>query len=486
MTLPRDPKRLSASLMLGLALNLPVAAIAQTPGISSGSGSGTGTGTSAGSGLGTTGTGTSAGSGLGSTGTGSEAASGTGRNVLPRLGPDSYGARGPSNRTPQTLRDSDLGRPIPGTDVSREVIQAIDARLLGQARAIVDPADRSLSLERIARTKIFGSKLSEAHVALAEAGQAAQEIPPSTLKDRRMMSVIATELTLCESEVREGLQPDAGAGDSTTVPAPEGEADRTTWLTRASGEWDRAHQLAGLVGNPNYRGQLMSRVAESRAEGAKQMAVEAIRDRDAEAVSERPRTASPLAEQADRLFLHAADQAEGIDRPVWRDNALQTIASKAAVSGRYATGLQVARRVGRPEIRVEAFLRVAEGQAHHDLQQDATASYQEAARAVASMSSDDPRMVLAGILIDSLISSGRFEDARASVGFIVRPSRRLQALGAIAESQGRRGLADAALAWIERDVAPDQRPLLRRRVTDGMLATVEQYRTSVQAAEKAR
>jgi hypothetical protein len=77
------------------------------------------------------------------------------------------------------------------------------------------------------------------------------------------------------------------------------------------------------------------------------------------------------------------------------------------------------------------------------------------------------------VLIDSLISVGRFDDARASVSLYPDAARKLAALGAIGESQGRRGLADQARAWIVREVNPEYRPQLLRRVVDGVLNSID-------------
>ena len=467
MNPPRDPKRLPAALTLGLALSLPTAAFAQ-PGVSSGSGSGTGTGSSAGSGIGSTGTGNEAGSGFGSTGTGSETGGSVGRNMLP-------GAGGPL-----TL-PSENGRPMRGLEVGQEQINVMDAKLLAEARTVTDPAERALVMERIAHTKIIrlDPRLKEAHDALVEAAQAAALLPPSSLKDRRLMSICETLLQLADAEVRQGLQPDLG--DSDVAPPPEKGTSGTVWLDRASDAWERADRTGLAIGNPNFRGYELRMVAEARAVGAAQMAADAAASAESEAPSERPRRENPLTTRANGVLAVAIAEAGQIDRPVWHDQALQTVASKASNAGLFGRGLEACRAVGRPEIRVDSFVRVAEQQVRRDLQADATATYAEAARAVASIPSDDPRMILAGILIDSLISSGRFEDARSSVGFIATPSRRIDALGAVAESQGRRGLYEVAMAWIDREAPPEVRPSLRRRVVDGMRATVEQFRTTTQA-----
>lgn len=488
MATPRDSKRLSAALTLGVALGLPAATHAQSPGISSGSGSGTGTGSSAGTGLGTTGTGTSAGSGLGTTGTGSESAAGTRVPNLMNGGRDGGmgGARGGRGVPLETLINSD-GRPMAGVEVTKEEVTAIDARLLSQARLITDPGQRAVALERVARNKIFGNKLGDAHIALVEAAQAAvQENSSANLHDRRTGFVMLAILALADADLREGLLPRAAEIDDTEIAPPpeESPVDRRVYLNNAQDEWDRARALALQFRNADLRGQMLSRISESEATGAQQMADAAANERPDP--SERDRDQDPLVARANRLFKHSASNAARITMPVWRDHALEAIVAKAAASGQFTSGLEIARMVGRPEIRVAAFLHVAEAQARRDLQRDATSAYEEAARAVASINLEDPRMVLGGILIDSLISTGRFDDARASISLLPSVSRRRTALGAIAESQGRRGLADSAMAWIEREPDSEVRSMLRRRVSDGMLATVEQYRTNVLSNERAR
>ena len=107
----------------------------------------------------------------------------------------------------------------------------------------------------------------------------------------------------------------------------------------------------------------------------------------------------------------------------------------------------------------------------------ATAAYQAAAEAVASIHQDGLRGVLAGFLVDSLISTGRFDDARACV--VVYPSlpEKLVALGAIAEQQGRRGGAEAARRWIANEIPEQYRPTLYRHVVSGVLWTIEQNRS---------
>jgi hypothetical protein len=109
-------------------------------------------------------------------------------------------------------------------------------------------------------------------------------------------------------------------------------------------------------------------------------------------------------------------------------------------------------------------------------QQAATPVYQEAAQATASIETDGLRGVVTGLLVDSLISSGRFEDARACTAIYPYESERFVALGEIAEAQGRRGAAESARRWIAEEAPEGYRAALFRRVTDGELWVVDENR----------
>src|SRR5207302_5087672 len=121
-------------------------------------------------------------------------------------------------------------------------------------------------------------------------------------------------------------------------------------------------------------------------------------------------------------------------------------------------GLAIARSIPQPEVRTDALVRLAFAQARRGDPQGATLTYREAAQAVASIPLDDPRAVLAGVLIDNLISVGRFEDARSTIVLYPDNDRRLIALGAVAESQGFRGASDTAVDWIRREASPQNQP----------------------------
>jgi hypothetical protein len=247
---------------------------------------------------------------------------------------------------------------------------------------------------------------------------------------------------------------------------------------------------------------------------------------------------------ADQILRDAAAVVPWVERPVWRDRSLVAIASAASSSRQFARGIEVARMIPQPEVRTDALVRLAEGQARfadreariaeedereaasaderarkltedaerelrteakkealaerdrwlaerdrrradrparlenaRAISKSATGTFHEAAVAVASIPLADPRAVLAGVLIDNLISVGRFDDARATVVLYPDTARRIIALGAVAESQGKRGAAESAREWINRDVPAEYRAELLRRVNNGILSAIEQNRS---------
>src|SRR5271166_6192478 len=99
---------------------------------------------------------------------------------------------------------------------------------------------------------------------------------------------------------------------------------------------------------------------------------------------------------------------------------------------------------------------------------------------------DGLRGVLTGYLVDSLISTGRFEDARACLVLYPTASERFVAMGAIAESEARRGSAARAREWIARDAPESYRPSLYRRVNSGALAKIGTSRQSASSGRESQ
>jgi hypothetical protein len=253
--------------------------------------------------------------------------------------------------------------------------------------------------------------------------------------------------------------------------------DRPTLVGRAEIEWLRAAHLAQKIGNPTYRSEMLYRVADNQSFGSQTVLNEFPRQDSGAKDGEKTSPANSLEKLADRLMVGASAIAQQIERPVWRDRALVAVASASAQSKQFPRALQVARLIPQPEVRSDALIKIAESQARHEDPQGATSTYQEATQSVASIPLQDPRMILTGVLIDNLISVGRFEDARAVTTLYNDPSKRMVALGAIAESQGFRGASQTAVEWIAREVPAEIRPYLYRKLRFGMLAAIEQNRS---------
>ena len=381
---------------------------------------------------------------------------------------------------PETLYDPSLGRPLPGQVLNEEQLKRFNASLLPQARLIEQPAERILAMEKVARIKIFDLKFDEAHEALVEAGRAALLERSFSLRDRRIVGIVQTWITLAERELTEGTLPDNfGSKNLAALPVPPPDV-RLNWIKKAQVAWDNAAVLAEQVHNINFQGEMLFRVIEARATGSQLVADESARvPADSKT---RPPGSPDLAKQADYALQRVLDHAKFVKLMVWHDQALDVASARAVSSAQFKRGREVAAAIMRPEIRTDGYLKIAEAQSRMGFHKQATDSYEDAARSVASIPTTDPRITLTGVLIDSLISSGRFEDARATIELYPDPIHKDKVLGAVAESQGRRGLAREAIAWIDRDAPDALRSYLRRRVADGMLAALEQNRTESQAA----
>lgn len=292
---------------------------------------------------------------------------------------------------------------------------------------------------------------------------------------------------------------------------PNGSNDPLVLIRTARLEWKRTVYLAEIIGNPTYRNEMMYHVAENMASGSASIANEFARSSAPATPSENPPSPAPAAppagpkpadrnpggdagarqaaagpkpvdtqtyrKMADDILIEAFDVATKIDRLIWKYRAMVRITLLAADSQQYSRGYALARGIANGESRAEAMLLLAEAQARDDQNDGATASYEEAARAVSTVQQDGLRGVLAGFVVDSLIASGRFQDARKCVVLYPDPALRFVALGAVAEAQGRRGNAETARKWIAAEVPEEHRPTLYRRVTTGVLTAIEQNRS---------
>ncbi|HWE38732.1 MAG TPA: hypothetical protein VG406_19445 [Isosphaeraceae bacterium] len=455
--------RPSPALGLGLGLILAIAPPSSAQQPSSGSGAGTGTGLEAG-GAGSTGTGMEAG-GLGAT---------SGRPFMrPAGGPSIYGPAGPTGPRFDPLESPRVV--VPG-EVERLIGRGTE-ELMRDALAIADPGERSLALVRVARTSIFLGRPDFGHTAVYKAAEDAQLVVDDTLHDQRIVNVIEAALSLAEEHMRDIRVFEPAQRESPGLPAPlQPKNDRASNLERGRQEWDLAFRLAFVIRNASARTETGYRVVESESIGSASLVREPFR-----LLGTRPdprRLPTAIRNFSDGLIVTAIDHATRIERPVWRDRALTAIATNAAVSGQFERAEQAAATIPQPEVRTDAYLKIAENDIIFGRPGDATKNYQAAARSIAEVPMADPRETLVGVLIDSLIAFGRFDDARASIVLYANPANPPIALAAVAESQGRRGLAKSAQEWIAREPSSEMRSLLYRKLNDGMLAAFEQKRSA--------
>jgi hypothetical protein len=245
-------------------------------------------------------------------------------------------------------------------------------------------------------------------------------------------------------------------------------------------EWRRGVYLASIIGNPTYRNEMLYKVADSEASGSASIAAIYLKTAADSAGDVQPLGNTPgndrLATTADSILVDAFEVAKKIDRLIWKYRAMIQVAIAAADSQQYTRGVELCRGIDNGESRAEAMMVLAESQCRNNQNQAATAAYQEAARAVGMIQQEGLRGVLAGFVIESMIVTGRFEDARACVVLFPMQSQRLVALGLIAESQGRRGAAESARRWIAREIPEQYRDGLYRHVVVGVLQAIDEKR----------
>lgn len=367
---------------------------------------------------------------------------------------------------PFSMTPGEEGGAIGGTTIPPE--------LLASARSIAIPGERALALQRIGATAILCNQLDLARETLGEAAKASLEVPVPLVRDQRIIATITMMLNLTEALIAKG-NPNWLPLDENAPATPIPTIDRDRLIRSVQDDWRRAFDLCKRIANPTFRNEMLSRVVENEATGSQTISTSFPRNDGAG--TDESELAHTYDSNADRVLQDAANHAAGIDRPIWRDRAMLLVVASASASSQFARGLEIARAIPQAEIRADALLRIAEAQARGNRGRAASATYQEVARSVASIPLEDPRDVLTGVLIDSLISVGRFEDARATIILYSRMPSRLTALGAVAESQARRGLADSARAWIGRDVSPGDRARLYRYVDDGLLSVIQLNRS---------
>ena len=498
-----------ATLVCVLALSLGGSAHAQMtsgPGLSSGSGAGTGAGGF--SGIQRNQSGSLSGVGPGPAGAGLR-----GRPLPPLSG---------SRRQPPTSFGPGVDVTFPndpflipfmtmeqsGTAVDSEAPVRITAELLKNARMITDPEERSFALQRIANGAIASNppQWSLAHKTLEEAITATSEVKTPLVRDQRLIAIVTSLTFLTDGLLRLGREPrEKLAQMDPDIAGPEAlpkKVDANVLIRLARLEWKRAVYLASIIDNPTYRNEMLYKVSESEASGSASIANDyssaaelgSLADRvpadDKTKDVKRPSlddqandadaTKASFKKLADDILVDSFEDAKKIDRLIWKYRAMVRIALAAADSRQYERGIELSRGINNGESRSEAMLLLAESMCRknqEDLSERASVAYEEAAAAVASVRQEGLRGVLVGFLVDSLIATGRFADARACSQLYPDPAQALVALGSVAESQGRRGLAEEARRWIAAEIPPQQRAMLYRRVTIGALTAIEQNRS---------
>ena len=438
-----------ASLALGVSLGILGQAQAQMTGgagLSSGSGSGTGSGASSGI---------------------QRNPSGSLSGVGPRRGSQDeartpfppFGTRAPRPHVPfgpgvdvtfptdpYVLPFVELEQQFSGPDDKSPT--QITNSLLKSARLITSPDERSLALQRIANGARKPAALL-AHQVLEEATEAASQVTTPLVRDQRLIAIVKSMTGLTEAMLLQGRQllNETAALENLGKPEPLPKGADPNVLIRGSRlEWKRAAYLAQIIGNPTYKNQMLYEVAESMASGSASIANEYVMAVTPEpsraprppepatpapapatptpkpAADAAPRAAEPaksknsnveaMQKTADDILVESYDIARKCDRLIWRYRAMVRIALLAADSDQYKRGFELAKGIENGESRAEAMLLLAEAQARDGQNAGATLSYQEAAKAVATVQQDGLRGVLAGFVVDSLITSGRFQDAQ--------------------------------------------------------------------------
>jgi hypothetical protein len=508
----RKPAILASCLSLSI-LTCAQAQMTGGPGLSSGSGSGTGTGASTGVQRNPTGS---------LSGVGPSLREGGGlrgeplrplRGSRPRPPLTSFGPGVDVNfpNDPYLLPFMELEQPYAVSD--EKAPTRIPNELVKSARAIASPEERSLALQRIAAGAIQSRQLFLAHQLLEEATAATSEVTIPLVRDQRLMKIVETTTSLTDGLLLQGRQilNEVGGLDNDLKPdpLPKGANDTAVLIRTCRLAWKRGLYLAEIIGNPTYRNEMMFKVAESMASGSASIANEFVNatlpdplrtpppePAPAAPAAPAPKPAAPAAaaprpvdpgkpkssdaesyrKTADEVLTESFNAAKKIDRLIWKYRAMARITLLAADSRQYARGFELARGIENGESRAEAMLLLAEAQARDNQDDGATASYEEAAKAVATVQQEGLRGVLAGFVVDSLIATGRFQDARKCTVLYPYQAQQLVALGAIAESQGRRGAGETARKWIAAEIPEQFRPTLYRRVTTGYLTAIEQNR----------
>jgi hypothetical protein len=385
--------------------------------------------------------------------------------------------------------------------------RASELQILLDARAIDEPAERTLAFDRVARALLSGNNTDadfrgeDALEAIRLGRESALRISDPTIRDVRIDNLAETAIALGQTlqlaalapRMRDPLQ--AGGGLTSQR--------QLDYLRQARQGFELASDLASHIGMLDFQCNRKSLVAEYLARlsaaaanasrdstgGTPNPSVEPVdllpgedfpnpSGNPADSRGTRATPRSPLLQQADSFLLFAFETAQHIPYPLWRNRTLVTLVTAAAQSGQFERGREIALAGGLPRHRVESLVLLAEAQIKFGKPEDATLTYQEALNNALAVDQPSMREVFGLILFDSLLNQRRFADARAVTTIVRTPELRINALSLLATAMGESGLDQSAYQWIDQSIAePELRDRLRRRVVDGYSRYVQDRRT---------
>jgi hypothetical protein len=372
---------------------------------------------------------------------------------------------------PQPFSDDDT--PLLGSEISGAEARQIDRELLANILEIHEPAERALALIRAARYKAILGDFPVTTRALDQAAISARQVTDPLTRDLRLIGV-AEGYTRLGDELVDEASADRSFNETFEGAKPTSPEAQLEHVRQALSAYDNASQLAVLIERPTYNAEAIYRIVDRAAASALKYGSYANKQRKLAELTEE--IVSEMESLADQLFVQGVKHAQLIKRPGWRDRALVAVAAAAGSSRNFDRAFEIAGIIPYPEVRAEGFLRIAESAARRGTEEETTRAYSSAARTIASIPIEDLRATLANVLVDSLISSGRFVDARRCVVLYPDDQRKIIALGAVAQSMGARGLSDEAREWIEREVNPAYHARLLRQVNDGVLNVLQRFR----------
>ena len=334
-----------------------------------------------------------------------------------------------------------------------EEVRRVEDGLIDSIRSIGVPGDRALAAERAIFAFLSTNDWDHAERMLEVGAEAVAGIEPGNLRDIRAVGLLTASVAFVEELIQESTLAAPGNYFSGLFgPATGARVDRLDLLSRTKNVLDQTLEIAKRIGNEDFRSSSLAALAENLAIGAGKVSVSA-RLIDDSAEQESIRTASV------ELLGDSERVAVLIPLRVWRYQTLLRVTNAASNAGMFREASPMARRIESPEARVDALIRLAESQDRGGEEAEATRSYQDAFKSVLEIPQQGVRETLARVLGLSLISAGRYEDARVTARYGLSRTPAIELLAEVARAMGEAGLRTSAMRWL--DSVPD--PILRSR-----------------------